>query len=243
MKCPKCEFVSFDNLQECRKCGMRITTTTFDVTPSDSKGKNFSSNSVHFNEKDFNRTLEEIKRDLDDIEKKTGKDTSRYDDISPANTTRIHTAPKIQTKPSQNYAGFFIRLVAYTIDNVVLSVISCLLFVAAYVLMRSDTGSMFEPVTFLRIMYVPLLITTTIIEGFYFTYFHAVTGQTVGKMICRIQVLGQDGNILGFKGACMRMIGYVLSRLSFYIGFLWIAIDKQKQGWHDKIARSYVKKL
>lgn len=243
MKCPKCGFISFDNLQECRKCGMRIDTAALDVKHSDSKKNNLSNNNEHFNTKKFNSTLENIKRDLDDIEKKPDRNAGHYDDISPVDITREKTDPQRGVTFSKNYAGFFIRLVAYTIDNVVLSVISLLLFVAAYVLMRSNADVVVEPLNFLRIMYVPLFITTTIIEGVYFIYFHAVTGQTVGKMLCRIQVTDTYGNLLGFRGSCIRMLGYMLSRLCFYMGFLWIAIDKHKQGWHDKIAGSYVKKL
>ena len=40
--------------------------------------------------------------------------------------------------------------------------------------------------------------------------------------------------------AILRYIGYIVSALALSIGFIWIAIDKRRQGWHDKIARTYV---
>jgi len=35
-------------------------------------------------------------------------------------------------------------------------------------------------------------------------------------------------------------IGYWLSGAVFYLGFIWVAFDDKKQGWHDKIARTFV---
>jgi len=33
-----------------------------------------------------------------------------------------------------------------------------------------------------------------------------------------------------------------ISGVVLFLGYLWILIDKKKQGWHDKIARTYVVK-
>ena len=37
-----------------------------------------------------------------------------------------------------------------------------------------------------------------------------------------------------------RYAGYLVSMLPFFLGFAWIAIDRRKQGWHDKIAGTVV---
>ena len=41
----------------------------------------------------------------------------------------------------------------------------------------------------------------------------------------------------------MRYLAYLVSMLPLCFGFLWIAWDKKKQGWHDKIAKTYVIKV
>ncbi|PIP08224.1 MAG: hypothetical protein COX51_04865, partial [Syntrophobacteraceae bacterium CG23_combo_of_CG06-09_8_20_14_all_50_8] len=40
--------------------------------------------------------------------------------------------------------------------------------------------------------------------------------------------------------AFLRWIGYFISALPLYIGFLWVAFDGKKQGWHDKLAGTVV---
>jgi uncharacterized RDD family membrane protein YckC len=35
----------------------------------------------------------------------------------------------------------------------------------------------------------------------------------------------------------------VFSTMVMFVGFLWIAWDKEKQGWHDKIAGTVVVRL
>ena len=37
-----------------------------------------------------------------------------------------------------------------------------------------------------------------------------------------------------------RLLCYLVSALPFYLGFLWAAFDRRKQGWHDKIAGTVV---
>lgn len=75
---------------------------------------------------------------------------------------------------------------------------------------------------------------------FYYIYFHHSTGQTIGKKIMKIKVVRDSGKLLTWKEAFIRWIGYKLSLLSIGLGLLWIAVDKNKQGWHDKIAKTIV---
>jgi len=37
-----------------------------------------------------------------------------------------------------------------------------------------------------------------------------------------------------------RYFAYLASVLPLFLGFLWIAVDRRKQGWHDKIAGTLV---
>lgn len=38
----------------------------------------------------------------------------------------------------------------------------------------------------------------------------------------------------------LRYLGYILSSIPLGLGFLWVAFDRRKQGWHDKIAGTVV---
>jgi len=37
-----------------------------------------------------------------------------------------------------------------------------------------------------------------------------------------------------------RYFGYYLSMIPLFLGFIWVAFDKRKQGWHDKLAGTVV---
>jgi uncharacterized RDD family membrane protein YckC len=49
-----------------------------------------------------------------------------------------------------------------------------------------------------------------------------------------------SGDAIGTRQALLRYLGYFLSILPLGLGFLWIAWDARKQGWHDKLAGTVV---
>jgi hypothetical protein len=59
-------------------------------------------------------------------------------------------------------------------------------------------------------------------------------------MALGIKVISSDGSPVSWGQAVLRYIGYIISGLVFALGFIWIAFDAQRQGWHDKIAKTYV---
>ena len=78
----------------------------------------------------------------------------------------------------------------------------------------------------------------------YCTYFWSAAGkgQTPGSRSLNIRVVKTDGTYLDPVGAFLRFIGLVFSCLIFLVGVLWAAFDAHKQGWHDKLAGTYVVK-
>ena len=63
---------------------------------------------------------------------------------------------------------------------------------------------------------------------------------TFGKHAMKIIVADAAGNQLSLEQSIKRNASKVLSYLVLLIGFLWILFDKNRQGWHDKIAQTYV---
>ena len=63
---------------------------------------------------------------------------------------------------------------------------------------------------------------------------------TLGKQWMGIKVVDEYGLPLNLKQAAVRNLGKVLSYLPLSLGFFWILFDKQRQGWHDKMARTFV---
>ncbi len=64
---------------------------------------------------------------------------------------------------------------------------------------------------------------------------------TPGKLLMGCQVVDADTHgPITTKQAIIRYLGYYVSIFSLMLGFLWIAWDKRKQGFHDKMANTVV---
>ena len=71
----------------------------------------------------------------------------------------------------------------------------------------------------------------------------AKTGQTVGKRLLGIKVVDAQGNVPSIGTVLMReILGKLVSSSFLYVGYLWIIFDSRVQGWHDKIANTFVVK-
>ncbi len=56
----------------------------------------------------------------------------------------------------------------------------------------------------------------------------------------KIKVVTTDGSPMTLSKGFKRYLGYIVSGITIGIGFLWIIWDKDKQGFEDKIAKTYV---
>jgi uncharacterized RDD family membrane protein YckC len=71
-------------------------------------------------------------------------------------------------------------------------------------------------------------------------YLHGAYGQTFGKMALRIKVVNEDGSPLTYGMALLRWLSYFLCDVTFFLGYLWVAFDKRKQGLHDRVCGTVV---
>ena len=77
----------------------------------------------------------------------------------------------------------------------------------------------------------------------YFVSMWMWKGTTVGGVVLKLQVVRTDGNKITFPVAFVRSLGAALSVVVFFLGFLWIAWDREKEAWHDKMAGTAVVRL
>ena len=64
---------------------------------------------------------------------------------------------------------------------------------------------------------------------------------TPGKMMLNARIVDADtGAAPTRRQLVIRYLGYYVSLLPFGLGFIWIAIDPRKQGWHDRLAHTVV---
>jgi uncharacterized RDD family membrane protein YckC len=132
------------------------------------------------------------------------------------------------------------RFVAYLIDDLIVSVIQLAILIpasssviAAAAKAGEDTLTKFNP--FLNF----LILLSLLLPVGYFVGCWAVMGQTPGKIAMGIKVISVDGSPVSWGKAILRYIGYLISS-PLALGFIWVAYDAKRQGWHDKIAGTYV---
>lgn len=149
---------------------------------------------------------------------------------------QITPAPSVPTEEaeqkSMNYAGFWIRFAAALIDGVILGIIGRLIFgnEVTNITMNNEGVSAGVYYTGWRNI-VPLL---------YVIGFWIWLSATPGKLALKLKVVDEKGNNITWKTALIRYLGYFVSAAVILIGFITIGFDKKKQGWHDKIAKTYV---
>ncbi len=130
------------------------------------------------------------------------------------------------------------RFLAFLIDFGVMIVIGIVFGILSYVATKA-LGTMGA----LVIGLLQLLINIA-----YYPYLWGVDnpitgrGQSIGKMVMGIKIINEDGSDIALGGAVLRWLGYIVSYLVIFLGYVWIFIDDNNQGWHDKIAKTYVVK-
>jgi len=64
---------------------------------------------------------------------------------------------------------------------------------------------------------------------------------TPGKMVIGARVVDANtGDSLSIGRCVTRYVGFIIASLPLGLGVIWVAFDRRKQGWHDKIAGSVV---
>ena len=136
------------------------------------------------------------------------------------------TATTLPAVATTDKAGWWTRAVAILIDAIGIGIIAS---AVSSILGRDTASTQYQGLSIL-------------FQAAYFTYFWSAAGkgQTLGNRALKIRVVKTDGSYLDYPGAFLRYIGFVVSCVVFFLGVIWAAIDAQKQGWHDKIAGTYV---
>lgn len=148
------------------------------------------------------------------------------------------------------FAGFTSRLVAMIMDTVilVLAYVGLTWFISVSVkilpigrvfgfslsalLGQEGSGQLVSTGTVIAVFTLSTIV--------YYVFFWTITGQTLGMILMGLRVVTIEGRRLTAWRAIIRFIGYIIAALPFCLGFAWILVDNRRQGWHDKIAGTYV---
>jgi len=137
------------------------------------------------------------------------------------------------------YAGFWIRVLAYLIDSLVMMAVSCplgILLGVGVVATGADQNS--DSATFTN---GASNLVSLIIGWLYFSLLESSSWQaTVGKRALGLKVTDLQGNRISFGRATGRYFGMILSTMICFIGFIMVAFTEKKQGLHDMLAGALV---
>lgn len=137
------------------------------------------------------------------------------------------------------YLGFWARFVAFLIDSIAVSLVLTPLtaLIIGEVVIDPANPQIGEQLPQLMSQFTFQVV----FVGTVFILFWIVRNATPGKMVFGSVIV--DAETLKAPTAAQNIIRYVsyyVSLIPFGLGFIWIAFDKKKQGWHDKIARTVV---
>jgi uncharacterized RDD family membrane protein YckC len=134
-----------------------------------------------------------------------------------------------------NFAGFWIRVLAYIIDIIPLAAIGFILaLVTGEPLIDTDPAA---PVYGLS-DFISLIVGLAYFVGFESSAYQA----TPGKMALGLVVVDLDGRRISPARAVGRYFAKILSAMILLIGFIMVAFTERKQGLHDIIASTLVVK-
>nr|WP_137677858.1 RDD family protein [Parerythrobacter lutipelagi] len=137
----------------------------------------------------------------------------------------------------ENYAGFWLRVVAYIIDAIIMTVVQFALAAILGVNLMDPEASAGGGSSIL------LNVVSIVIAVAYFAGLESSSWQaTVGKKALGLVVTDIDGNRIGIGRAIGRYFGKILSALILLIGFIMVAFTERKQGLHDMLAGTLVVK-
>jgi uncharacterized RDD family membrane protein YckC len=147
-----------------------------------------------------------------------------------------------------HYGGFWLRLLASLVDTLLLLAIITPLLFAFYgpdyfALPQIDlqTGTIHMPNNATMSQGPLNVLLTWVLPIAAILIFWHFKSATPGKMIFSLVIV--DADTLQQPTTTqfvIRYIGYYVSAIPLLLGFLWIAFDKRKQGWHDKMANTVV---
>lgn len=132
------------------------------------------------------------------------------------------------------YVGFWPRVGASLLDTILMAAITIPILVAFYGWSYFEGGSFFVAgaVDFLLSYVFPAVAVIV-----FWSYKSATPGKMAIKAVIVDELTGEQpstGQLIG------RYFAYFLSAIPLCLGFLWVAWDDKKQGWHDKLAGTVV---
>jgi len=131
------------------------------------------------------------------------------------------------------YVGFWKRTVAVLVDTFLIILVTLPILIWVYGIEYLNNEHMEKGSFNFIINYVFPTIAVILLWKYY--------QATPGKMIFKATIVdAKTGGKPTLKQWIIRYLGYFVSLLPFGLGYFWVAFDKKKQSFHDKLANTLV---
>ena len=131
------------------------------------------------------------------------------------------------------YVGFWKRTVAVLVDTFLIILVTLPILIWAYGIEYLNNEHMEKGSLYFIINYIFPTIAVILLWKYY--------QATPGKMIFKATIVdAKTGGKPTLKQWIIRYLGYFVSLLPFGLGYFWVAFDKKKQSFHDKLAKTLV---
>lgn len=149
----------------------------------------------------------------------------------------VHASPA--DRAPVHYVGFWARVLASLIDTIALGLLLLVLGPLLGLSAQIETGVDGLPIFnahYWQGLGVNQLLGAALVIGFWAWKMATPGKMVIAAVIVDAQTLGKPsvGQMIG------RYLGYFVSIFGLMLGFLWVAFDGRKQGWHDKMAGTLV---
>ncbi len=144
------------------------------------------------------------------------------------------------------YAGFWLRFVAFLVDSILVAIIVQPILSAVYQGVASAPDpTMLDMADLILEAFRPQgtldVLLSWVFPAIAVILFWIYRAATPGKMLMRAKIVDANTGAAPSTGQCIgRYLGYYVSIFTLFLGFLWIAFDPRKQGFHDKLAGTVV---
>ena len=150
---------------------------------------------------------------------------------------------QLQEQTHLETAGFFLRTLAFFVDFGLVVVLTILMTLVSALLFGEGLKGLIG--RFSGDLMISLLACGSVV--FLFLVYHGmyarIGGQTLGKILLDIRIIGPDGHSISSLQALRRTLGVLLAALPGLGGLLWVGFDSHHRGWHDYLADTYVIKV
>lgn len=157
---------------------------------------------------------------------------------------------------STNYAGFWLRFVAFVIDYIIVQVVQSFVLLPIFAALgfgfaaapglfdgSMSTGEAIGIFAILASVASVTVLITIAIQVLYFSFMEASKYQaTIGKIALGLTVTDSNGARLDFGKALLRNLGKIVSSMIMGIGYIMAGFTEKKQALHDMIASTLVVK-